>query len=145
MVLESLGALDRAQVPDDAVMAVAHASEMAVLEVPHVVSMRWPAIPSILDRLESNRWAEGRSAGLLSVPASRLWWHQIFLPSEYGPAIQQRRRRALGGDEGFQQGSLGCPLEPARLVVETLQRLHLLVASKLCVLDGPALYAEVSS
>jgi hypothetical protein len=41
-------------------MAVAHASEMAVLEVPHVVSMHWPAIPSILGRLESNRWAEGR-------------------------------------------------------------------------------------
>jgi len=58
MVLESLAALDRPQVPDDAVMAVAHASEMAVLEVPHVVSMHWPAIPSIFDRLETNRWAE---------------------------------------------------------------------------------------
>jgi hypothetical protein len=87
MVLESLAALDRPQVPDDAVMAVAHASEMAVLEVPHVVSMHWPAIPSIFDRLESNRWAEGISAGSLSVRAS-LWWHQILLPSEYGPAIQ---------------------------------------------------------
>jgi hypothetical protein len=54
MVLESLAALDRPQVPDDAVMAVAHASEMAVLEVPHVVSMHWPAITSILGRSESN-------------------------------------------------------------------------------------------
>jgi hypothetical protein len=41
MVLESLVALDRPQVPDDAVMAVAHASEMAVLEVP---SCREPAL-----------------------------------------------------------------------------------------------------
>jgi hypothetical protein len=54
MVLESLAALDGPQVPDDAVMAVAHSSQMAVLETPHVESMHWAAIPSILDRLESN-------------------------------------------------------------------------------------------
>jgi hypothetical protein len=53
MVLESLAALDGPQVPDDAVMAVAHSSQMAVLETPHVESMHWAAIPSILDRLES--------------------------------------------------------------------------------------------
>jgi hypothetical protein len=29
-------------------MTVAHASEMAVLEVPHVVSMHWPAIRQFL-------------------------------------------------------------------------------------------------
>jgi hypothetical protein len=63
MVLESLAALDGPQVPDDAVMAVAHSSQMAVLEVPHVVSMHWAAIPSILDRLESAKsliyWRKG--------------------------------------------------------------------------------------
>jgi hypothetical protein len=53
MMLQSLAALDRSQVPDDAVMAVAHSSQMAVLEVPHAMSMHWPAIPSILDRAES--------------------------------------------------------------------------------------------
>jgi hypothetical protein len=52
-------------------MAVAHASEMAVLEVPHVVSMHPPTIPSILDRLESNRWAEADlQAHFPSVPAA---------------------------------------------------------------------------
>jgi hypothetical protein len=58
MMLQSLAALDRSQVPDDAVMAVAHSRQMAVVEVPHVVSMHWAAIPLILDRLESNRWLE---------------------------------------------------------------------------------------
>jgi hypothetical protein len=53
-MLEAFSALDRPQVPDDAVMAVAHSSQMAVLETPHVESMHWAAIPSILDRLESN-------------------------------------------------------------------------------------------
>jgi hypothetical protein len=53
MVLSSLAALDRPQVPDDAEMAVAHPSQMAVLEVPHAVSMHWPPIPSILDLAES--------------------------------------------------------------------------------------------
>jgi hypothetical protein len=68
-------------------MAVAHASGMAVLELPHVVSMHWPAIPTILDRLESSHWAEGISAGSLSFRVG-LWWHQIILPSEHGPAIK---------------------------------------------------------
>jgi hypothetical protein len=53
MVLETLAALDRTQVADDAEMAVAHPSQMAVLEVPHAMSMHWPAIPSILDLAES--------------------------------------------------------------------------------------------
>jgi hypothetical protein len=60
MVLETLAALDRPQVPDDAEMSVAHPSQMAILEVPHVVSMHWLAMPSILDRLESNRWRQIR-------------------------------------------------------------------------------------
>jgi hypothetical protein len=34
-------------------MAVAHPRQMAVLEVPHAVSMHWPPIPSILDLAES--------------------------------------------------------------------------------------------
>jgi hypothetical protein len=54
MVFETLAALDRTQVADDAEMAVTHASQMAVLEVPHAVSMHWPPIPSILDLAESN-------------------------------------------------------------------------------------------
>ena len=61
---------------------------------------------------------------------------QVLFPSEYGPAVQQRRCGAFGGDERFERGSFSRAFEPARLVVETLQRLHLLVARKLCVLDG---------
>jgi hypothetical protein len=53
MMLQSLAALDRPQVPDDAVMAVAHSSYVAVFEVPHPVRMHRPAIPSILDCSES--------------------------------------------------------------------------------------------
>jgi hypothetical protein len=53
VVLQSLAALNRSQVPDDAVMAVAHSSQMAVLEVPHPVRMHRAAIPSILDLAES--------------------------------------------------------------------------------------------
>jgi hypothetical protein len=34
-------------------MAVAHPRQMAVLEVPHAMSMHWPPIPSILDLDES--------------------------------------------------------------------------------------------
>jgi hypothetical protein len=49
MMLQSLAALDWSQVPDDAVMVIAHSSEMEVFKVPHAVSMHWPAIPSILD------------------------------------------------------------------------------------------------
>ena len=47
MVFETLAALDRTQVADDAEMAVTHASQNAV-------SMHWPPIPSILDLAESN-------------------------------------------------------------------------------------------
>ena len=53
MVPKSLAALHRSQVPDDAEVAVAHPSQMAVLEVTHAVSMHWPPIPSILDLAES--------------------------------------------------------------------------------------------
>src|SRR5258708_26097581 len=76
-----------------------------------------------------------RAAGSVTVRARRFRWRQIFFPSEYGPAIQHRRRCALGCDEGFEPGSFVAPFEPARLVVNTLQRLHLLVASNLCVPD----------
>jgi hypothetical protein len=93
MMLESLAALDRPQVPDDAEMAVAHASEMAVLEVPHVVSMHWPAIPSILDRLESSHCG-GHICRL------------TFLPRR--PLVRARWRRRIRAR---------VPLEPARLVV----------------------------
>jgi hypothetical protein len=94
MMLESLAALDRPQVPDDAEMAVAHASEMAVLEVPHVVSMHWPAIPSILDRLESSHCG-GHICRL------------TFLPRR--PLVRARWRQRIRAR---------VPLEPARLVVE---------------------------
>jgi hypothetical protein len=68
MMLQSLAALDRSQVPDDAVMTVAHSSQMAVLEVPHAVSMHWPAIPSILDRTESIQSKYGAAGWLLPAP-----------------------------------------------------------------------------
>jgi hypothetical protein len=57
MMLQSLAALNRSEVPDDAVMTVAHPSQMAVFEVPHAMSMHWSPIPSILDRAESIRCA----------------------------------------------------------------------------------------
>lgn len=60
MVFESLAALDRPQVPDDAVVAVTHSSQMAVFEAPHGMRMHWPAIPSILDRPESNSERENQ-------------------------------------------------------------------------------------
>jgi hypothetical protein len=94
MMLQSLAALDRSQVPDDAVMAVAHSSQMAVLEVPHAVSMHWPAIPSILDRAESIQ-SKYRAAGSVAARAYCRRWRQILFPSEYGPAVQQRRGCAL--------------------------------------------------
>jgi hypothetical protein len=53
MMLQSLAAPDRSQVPDDAVMAVAHSSQMAVLEAPHPMRMHWLVIPSILYPRES--------------------------------------------------------------------------------------------
>jgi hypothetical protein len=74
MILQSLAALDRSQVPDDAVMAVAHSSQMAVLEVPHAVSMHWPAIPSILDRTESIQ-SKYRATGSVAARAYRRWRH----------------------------------------------------------------------
>ena len=64
------------QVADDAEMAVTHASQMAVLEVPHAVSMHWPPISSILDLAELNRVECGsrgcgrRLAGVRSRPPS---------------------------------------------------------------------------
>jgi hypothetical protein len=51
----ALAVLDRPQVPDDAVMAVAHQSQMAVLKTPHAMRMDRLAIPSILDGAESIR------------------------------------------------------------------------------------------
>jgi hypothetical protein len=49
MMLQSLAALDRPEVADDAVMAVAHPRQTAIFEMPHAVSMHRRAIPSILD------------------------------------------------------------------------------------------------
>jgi hypothetical protein len=53
MMLEAFAALDRSQVSDDAVMAVAHSRQMAVLEAPHPMRMHWLVIPSILYPPES--------------------------------------------------------------------------------------------
>ena len=47
MMLEPLAALDRPEVADHAIMAIAHAGQAAVLKKPHAASMHWPAIPSI--------------------------------------------------------------------------------------------------
>jgi hypothetical protein len=58
-----------------------------------------------------------------------LWIGQVPLPAEYRAAIQLGRRRALAGDEGIQRRSLRGALEPARLVVETFQGAHFLVAA----------------
>jgi hypothetical protein len=118
MVFETLAALDRTQVADDAEMAVTHASQMAVLEVPHAVSMHWMPIPSILDLAESNAAAEACGRRLAGVRAGRLRWPQIFLPSKYGPAIKRRRRCALVGNERLERGSFCRPFKTARLIVE---------------------------
>ena len=54
MVFETLAALDRTQAADDAEMAVTYSGQIAVLDVPHAVSLHWPPIPSFLDLAESN-------------------------------------------------------------------------------------------
>ncbi len=54
VMLETPAALDGAEVPDDAEMAVTHPRQMAVLEVPHAISMHQLPIPSILDAAESD-------------------------------------------------------------------------------------------
>ena len=66
----------------------------------------------------------------------------IALPSEHRAAVERRRCRAFGGDEGFQRWAVGGSLQPARLVVETLQRAHLFVASKFCVLHRRFQHAD---
>jgi hypothetical protein len=69
-MLQSLAALVRPQVPDDAEMAVAHPSQMAVLEGPHALSMHWPAIPSTLGRFETSRAGANRGLTFPSAPAA---------------------------------------------------------------------------
>ncbi|MDB5513886.1 MAG: hypothetical protein JWQ17_644 [Tardiphaga sp.] len=44
-VLKSLAVLNRPQIPDDAELAVAHPSQMTVLELTHAVSKHWPPVP----------------------------------------------------------------------------------------------------
>ena len=51
---------------------------------------------------------------------------QIALPSEHGSAVQRGGCCAFSCNERFQRWSFARSLEPARLIVEALQRLHLL-------------------
>jgi hypothetical protein len=51
MVPQSLAALYRAQIPDQAVLAATHSSESAIPEAHHRAKMHREMIPSILDRV----------------------------------------------------------------------------------------------
>jgi hypothetical protein len=53
VMFQALAALDRPEVPNNAVMAIAHSSYMAAFETLHTPRMHQTAIPSILDPPES--------------------------------------------------------------------------------------------
>src|SRR6476620_11818127 len=96
------------------------AENAPLISIPHTRAYRSPTSSSLSSSISTTQ---------------PLWLRQILFPSECGPAIQQQRCGALGSGERFERGSLSSTFEPARLVVKTLQRLHLLVACKLCVPD----------
>jgi hypothetical protein len=49
MVPQPLPAFDESEIPDQAILAAAHASQPAIPKTPHGASMHCAAIPSILD------------------------------------------------------------------------------------------------
>jgi hypothetical protein len=88
---------------------------------------------------------QARSRRLFAAQAGRPRRHQIFLPSKYGPAIQRRRRRALGGDERFERRFVCRPFKPARLIVKALQCLHFFFTSEFAFRTADFMTRMVSS
>ncbi len=59
------------------------------------------------------------------------WAAKILLPAEDGAPVEVGRARQLAGDKGLERRTAGGALEPPCLIVEPLERLHLLVAPEL--------------